>query len=275
MQELKVLPHISIPPKKPIHDFFGTKQSSLFHAIKKVQFTGELSLSSLNKNRDTWTFYFYLGRIIHATGGTHPIKRWMRSVKKVLPKSVHKLYVIDLQALPNSSEQLWDYELLRFWLAKGMLTVKNINDIVYNIVLEILFDISQANNVIYEISPYQPIANPLIFINPDHMVYSASDAWNNWQNAQLADRCPNKAPIILRPREIEKVMSERNYKLSQKYFNGQNTLRDLSVLLNRDIILVTKVILPYLQKSLLQLVSIADVPNPLENKGISDMINVN
>ena len=109
MQELMNLPQISIPPRTPINNFFGIKQSSLFHTLKKPQFTGELSISSFNNNEDKWTFYFYLGRIIYATGGKHPIKRWMRTVKKIVPYSADKLYVIDLQVLPKSAQNLWDY----------------------------------------------------------------------------------------------------------------------------------------------------------------------
>lgn len=275
MQELKILPQISIPPKTTINDFFGIKQSSLFHSLKKPQFTGELSLSSLNKNGDKWTFYFYLGRIIYATGGKHPIKRWMRSVKKNVPNSSDKLYVIDLQVVPKQYKQLWEYELLRFWLTKNMLTVKNVNDIIQDILLEILFDVSQAKDVFYEISPSQSLSNPLVFINPDQMVNKASEAWNIWQDSQLGDLCPNDAPIIFQAREIEQVLSARTYKLVQKYFNGNNTLRDLSVLLNQDIIFITKVVLPYVQRQFLKLVSTKDVANPLVNQEISDMIAVN
>lgn len=275
MQKLGTLPQIAIPPRTPIRDFVGIKQSSLFHTLKKPQFTGQLNLYTSHQKEDPWTFYFYLGRIIYATGGQHPIKRWMRSIKKIVPNSINKLYVIDLQILPPQSLPFWDYELLRFWLAENMITVKNVHDIIQNILEEILFDISQAMEVCYEICSEQPLSNPLVFMNPDQIVHQASKVWNIWQNSHLADRCPNDAPIILQPQEMEKVMSVTTYRLILKYFNGKNTLRDLSILLNQDIVFMTKVILPYIQRNFLQLVSIDDVTNPLIDKEISNMIAVN
>ena len=45
--------------------------------IKHKHFSGRILLKSLLGQE--WCLYIYLGRILYATGGSHPIRRWVRN----------------------------------------------------------------------------------------------------------------------------------------------------------------------------------------------------
>ena len=46
--------------------------------IKEKLFSGRVLLST--PQRQKWCLYFYLGRILYATGGSHEIRRWVRTL---------------------------------------------------------------------------------------------------------------------------------------------------------------------------------------------------
>jgi len=48
-----------------------------FLLMKEEQFSGQLILkNSLGYN---WVFHLFLGRILYASGGIHPVRRWRRN----------------------------------------------------------------------------------------------------------------------------------------------------------------------------------------------------
>ncbi|NQZ64682.1 MAG: response regulator, partial [Crocosphaera sp.] len=64
--------------------FATTQQATLFNKLKNNQFSGKVSCQT-EQGRESH-IYCYLGRIIYVTGGTHPVRRWRRSVLKICPK---------------------------------------------------------------------------------------------------------------------------------------------------------------------------------------------
>ena len=44
---------------------------------KHEHFSGQILLTSSSKRE--WCLYLYLGRILYATGGGHPVRRWVRN----------------------------------------------------------------------------------------------------------------------------------------------------------------------------------------------------
>ncbi len=263
MTEFNQFPQIPISPRVSINEFFGIKQYSLFHTLKKPQFTGELKLISPRKEQ--WTFYLYLGRIIYATGGKHSVRRWCRNVNKVAPSLVNQLSSLNNHIFEQTQfRRYWEYELINYLLTQNMITTVQINQIIRGILLEIFFDISQQMEVVFELTENKPLSTQLVFINSDQIILEAAEVWNKWTEAKLADRSPNFSPIILQFQELQKRTSAHSYRMMFDSFNGKKTLRDLSIELNQEISFLTKVILPYIQRGLIDLVAIPDLPCPLK-----------
>ncbi|MFM6153596.1 MAG: response regulator, partial [Sphaerospermopsis kisseleviana] len=54
-----------------------------FKTCTQFQYNGKLNIKSA-KGRQ-WAFYYRLGRIVWATGGTHPFRRWRRQMAQHCP----------------------------------------------------------------------------------------------------------------------------------------------------------------------------------------------
>ena len=250
-------------PQIPIREFIGSKQTNLFQTLKRPQFTGKLQFAS--SKGEKWTFYFYLGRIIYANGGDHTVRRWRRNVAHFTPGLINQIPNVKSHLLTQSNfQQYWEYELLCDWLNRNYMTRNHFHEIIHNIVVEILFDITQRMEVVFELSDDFSLSTPLVFINPDQVISDADQLWYKWKEAKLADRFPNSCPIVVAPEKLEQHTSARTTQKMTKIFSGKNTLRDLSLKLNKDIIDFTRSILPYIQLGLIDLVAVKVLPCPLK-----------
>jgi chemotaxis family two-component system response regulator PixG len=250
-------------PKVPIKEFIGSRQSNLFQTLKQPQFTGELILGS--SKGEEWTFYLYLGRIIYATGGRHPVRRWMRNVTRFAPALITYLPSIDKNTLNKDSlRKCWEYELLNYWLEQQIVTRQQLNQIIRSAIVEILFDVTQAMEIVFQLNTSQSLSSQLVFIDADQVIVEAWEDWQKWQGAKLADRFPNDCPLVRQPDQLKQKTSLKTFQIMMKLFNGKNTLRDLSLQLNQDIMQMTRLMLPYIQLGLIDLISVLDSPIPME-----------
>ncbi|BAQ60872.1 PatA subfamily [Geminocystis sp. NIES-3708] len=250
-------------PQIPIREFIGTRQSNLFQTLKQPQFTGELILGSAKGEQ--WIFYLYLGRIIYATGGVHPVRRWMRNVTRFAPALITYLPSVDPTIFNKDAFQIcWEYELLNYWLQNQEVTRQQINQIIRSMIVEILFDVTQSMEIVFQLNVSQPLSAQILFIDADQVIVEAWEAWQQWQGGKLADRFPNDCPIIRQPDQLKQKTSEKTSQIMIKLFNGKNTLRDLSLQLNQDIMQMTRLMLPYIQLGLIDLVSVPDLPIPIK-----------
>ena len=73
-----------IPTLGCISEFNASQQTRLFKSLQQQKVSGQLVLT--NSKGQKWLFYLYLGRLIYATGGTHPLRRWQRNLAVHCPQ---------------------------------------------------------------------------------------------------------------------------------------------------------------------------------------------
>ena len=251
----------SNPFMVPIREFVGSRQATLFQTLKQPQFSGELILRSTKDIE--WTFYLYLGRIVYATGGIHPVRRWQRNLNAYAPHLVSKLDFLE-QELNNELDfqVCWEYELLNFWLEKQEMSRQQLIQIIRSIIVEILFDLTQVMEITFQLREGEFLSSHLVLLDTDQVIVEAWRLWQDWQGARLADRSPNMAPVIRQSEELSKRTSPKTYQLMSKLFNSKNTLRDLAIQLKQDLVKMTRLMIPYFQLSLIELVEIPDLSSP-------------
>ena len=250
-------------PQIPIQEFNAIKQASLFQLLKQPQFSGQLILQGLKGQE--WTFHFYLGRILYATGGEHPVRRWLRHVSIYCP-------ALSTEALKKPTSQnganviawdlCWEYQLLCFWVKQQKISREQAAKLVHAITTEVLFDVNQAVQVTYTIQQDTLLPVQLFLINTENAIAEAWQLWQAWQKAKVADRSPNRAPVIRQTEQLQELASSRLYRVFSNLLDGRRTLRDLAVQMKRDVLEVTRLLLPYIQAGCVKLVSIPDLPAP-------------
>jgi chemotaxis family two-component system response regulator PixG len=259
-----------------VQQFTLAKQTELFESLKRVKFSGQLLIS--DSQSTTWIFYFYLGRIMYATGGKHPVRRWRRHLFAYCPHRLKHLQEIQAELNSLSLEESrisWEYKLLSLWIEQDKVTREQANSVIKATIIEILFDVNQALKISGEIIQDNLLSTRLTLIDAEQVINEAYSLWEAWQNAKVADRSPDMAPMIRQPEALQQKTSAQVYQNLSQLLDGQQTLRDLSVRMKRDIVTVTRSLLPYVQLGLVQLVSIDDIPPPVSiplAKKISNLI---
>lgn len=249
----------------PIKEFIGSRQAKLFQSLKEPQFTGELWLRE--SNGKYWIFYLYLGRLIYVTGGSQPVRRWRRNLLSHVPKLATNISDKLQKALASADQErlkiCWEYEILATWVEQEEISRDEVIRIIQSIMLEVFFDLNQVFEVIYKFVPSNSFPKQLVLLDPQKIIVQAWKEWQAWQEAQLADRSPNTIPVVKNPDELKKRTSPQTFQALLKLLDGQHTLRDLAIQTKKDVIQLTRSLVPYIQTGLIDLNEIGDLPAPL------------
>jgi len=252
-------------PLIPISEFVASKQAGLFQTLKQPRFTGQLILAG--PKADQWTFYLYLGRIMYATGGNHPVRRWRRNLSIYFNqincdlKSLQK----DLETIPNQelNTTCWEYQLLCLWVEQQKISREQVAKMIRAVITEIFFDVTQAVQVTYQIKRDNNLSTQLVLIDADQVIVESWKLWQTWQTAKVADRSPNSAPVIRLPEQLQSRTSPKTYQVLSKLLDGQRTLRDLAIIMGKNVVEVTRSLMPYVQAGLVELIELPDFPAPV------------
>jgi len=232
-------------------------------ALKQERFSGQLLIkSSLSQE---WIVYFFLGRILYASGGIHSVRRWFRYLKLHCPQA--DIQQLKLSAVlsnaSSNSDNCWECHLLNAGVEKQQIIREQAGKMIAAIVAEVMFDITQVAHVTYQNKPDNTALPQLVLLDPGQIISEVQQVWQLWQQAKIADRSPNKAAVINQPEQLQQQVSPAVYQNLTKLLDGQRTLRDLSVIMNRDAKDVVCSLLPYIQAGLVELIDIPDLAPPV------------
>lgn len=253
------------PPLIPISEFVASKQVGLFQTLKQPRFTGQLVLASPKGQQ--WVFYLYLGRIMYATGGIHPVRRWKRNLAAYLPQMAEQLPHLEKELSRFSAQEFaicWEYQLLCYWVDQQKITREQVAHMIRAIIIEVFFDITQAVEITYEIKRDNQLSTQLVLMDAEQVIEASGKLWQAWQAAKIADRSPNSAPIIKQPEQLEANTNAKTYQALVKFLDGQHTLRDLSIVMRRNMVDITRSLIPYIQAGFVELENIPDLYPPVK-----------
>lgn len=240
------------------NDFF-----SQLTALKQTRFSGQFLLRGSSSSE--WIIFLFLGRVIYASGGHHPVRRWLRQLKIHCPQTdIHqlKLSAILSGSLATTSESYWECQFLNAGVEQQQITREQIGKMIGSIVTEVLFDITQTVNLTYQVKPENITLPQLVLLDSGQLLAEVQQVWQTWQKAKIADCSPNKSPIINQSEQLQQQVSPAVYQNLIKLLDGQRTLRDLAVVMNREVKDVICSLLPYIQTGLVELIDIPDLPPP-------------
>lgn len=254
------------PPFASLNLFTASKQIQFLKTLKQLQFSGQLVFTDAKEEQ--WTLYLYLGSLTYATGGTHPMRRWQRNLTAYCPQIIANSSVLNFNPARFSAVTFttdWQYQLLCLWVAQQKITHEQAQQVIRSIVTEVLLDVAQAMRVVHQINqdPNNSLSAPLVLIDVQDAVVKVQSLWQAWQDAQLAKYSPNNAPLIKQPEELRKRTSIQLYQTLSHILNGQYTLHDLAMKMQRDVVQVSSSLLPYIHLALVELITIPDLPNPI------------
>jgi two-component system, chemotaxis family, response regulator PixG len=269
------------------HQFEGDRVEELtaeklvrrFQSLQKARLTGVLSIFS-NHTPESWNLYFQEGQIFWTGGGKHRFRRWYRALKEVSPQLDPQ--TIRLRENETDVGDLWDYLALSVLFKRCQITQAQMQGLIQKIVYEVIFDIFQscdlvnhpANDLnlqdlherstqISAVFKAQPFTEePLHLINIESAIHDVTKLWSGWCNAGLAHCSPNLAPVLKRPDELKQQLATQAYESMQALLNGNSPLRELSMVTQRDLLPLTRSLLPLLKRDLIGLQEVIDLNKP-------------
>jgi two-component system, chemotaxis family, response regulator PixG len=243
-----------------LREFTASKQLKLFTSLQQAQISGQLTFTNPQQGTQ-WHFYLYLGGIVYATGGLHPIRRWQRNLITNLPQIPFDLADLQEKLTVRETEpnSVWEYEQLISWLQENIITPEQARNTIRFSLKEIMFEVTQSREVVCRINQNNILSPKLEPLEPEELIISNQQLWQDWQQANIADRSVNLAPIILQPKQLQEKTSASAYQSLCKLLNGNRTLRDLAVQLKTSCLQVTCSLLPYIQSGIFGLVEVADL----------------
>ncbi|OUL24689.1 two-component system response regulator [Nostoc sp. RF31YmG] len=227
----------------------------------QIQLNGKLNIKSSQGKQ--WTFYYRLGQIIWATGGTHPYRRLRRCIAQTCPHIDINNIELDLK---NISRDYWDYQFVENLYRKQVVKQEQLQAIVEKTIAELLFDIAQrVNSEFLSCDRNQEVIleAPISSTSAQMCLKQMQDSWNNWTKAGLANVSPNLAPVLRRPKELQQQVSSSVYNNFVNLINGKHTLWDLAVKMNQSVLPVTRSLIPYINQGITEFLEVPDLPLPV------------
>lgn len=245
--------------------FKESKKAQIIETFQRIRFSGQLVWIAPN-NEKKWSFFFDRGRIVYATGGTHPVKRWARHLAAYCPQ-IH----VDMTQVqhefcalnPNDFTTTWEYQLLCLWVEQHKITIDQVEKVIQSILEEVLFDLSQQDGLTHQIKEGKFISKQLVWIDEKQVIANVQQLWQDLWKAKIAGYSFDKAPIIKQPKQLQEHTPVKVYQALTQLLDGENTLSDLAVKMKRDVVQVVGLLLPYIKSGLVGLISIPDLPVPV------------
>ncbi len=240
--------------------------------IKHQHFSGRILLkSSLGQE---WCLYVYLGRILYATGGSHPIRRWVRNstIMGVDISTAEDLQVridalTDISALtPAELNSCWEYYLLVNWAKQGRINRNGLIKHIQTTIVEVLLDIVQAEQVSYEQIVEEHLSPQLTLIDLDRALGLAVQQQQQWQQLGLTGILPDRAIEIVAVSAFQQMVSTSAYQALQFVLDGRHSIREIAAKARKSPAAIGQSFLGHLQSGTLGLVDLPDFTSPI-NRG--------
>ncbi len=238
--------------------------NDLLTNTERNNFTGKVLVKSQNSVQ--WQLYFLLGKFIWLNGGYHPNRSWLRTLVKFCPE-------INCEELGSAATKNY-YECLQYQTLYLLASKKNISKEQVKLILELrikenFFDILQEeekSEVTYVLKQDSPssILNygfkpSLVIIDYHKILKKAQQQIIFFAKSNLKNISLNYAPKILDNQKLHKKINLETYSYFVTFFNGNLSLRDLSLRLNKNVTKLALSLVSFMNQGIINLEEISDV----------------
>jgi chemotaxis family two-component system response regulator PixG len=243
--------------------------ASQLDEVKRRLFSGRILVKS--PRGQEWFLYCYLGRIVYATGGNHPIRRWVRVLSRFGGEQIANLelsdrirWLTDISALtPTEVQRCWEYYRIVNWARQGRIDRTRLIEQIKTTIIEVMFDIAQAASVTWKLIREEPLTPQLVLIDIEQAYHLSRQKWQRWQSAKLADFSPDIALEIIQPDKLKSIVSEHTYQTLQTILDGKQSIREIGLKTHRSSLDVAKSFLPYLRAGIISTIEVPDFSSPI------------
>ena len=241
------------------HNFIIDEIDHKIQQAKERLFTGILAVRT--DTGGEWILYFLVGQIVWANTRTHSNRRWHRQFLKYSSE-------LNKKTLKEIAHRAQNYQMVAQLVMHQKFSREHFSKIVRGCISEILFDIvhratlearTSASQLIYKASPRNGANFPCIGLTREPIWEQVQQDWQDWQQANLINYCPNLAPAIVQPEILQERTSSSAFQILEKLANGKHTLRDLAIKTKQPLTTLTQSLVPHIRRDLIKLVHVEDL----------------
>lgn len=257
-----------------------TVTPKIVQALKQMQTlfqgaTGELVITSEKGGDAQWSLYFYLGRLVYATGKSHQVRRYFRAIRQHCPNVTPDSLLKNV----NNIDEPWEIQVISHALQKGTIADEQAKAIIQSMIQEVFYAVVEHKNPQTTWNHCEHLSfQPIVVLSVSQVLHGTLQSKQKWQEAglgHLQNMIPgftfDLAPIIVDADRLKmmvtaEALSREGYQTLVKLLNRQNTLWDLSLRMRRNAIAVMRSLLPLIVDGIVELVEIPDLPLPLKQE---------
>ncbi|MFM7887729.1 MAG: response regulator [Pseudanabaena sp.] len=235
------------------------------------QATGELVVTDENELAPDWNIYFYLGRLVYATGGKHRVRRLARAIRQ----NAHNINIQDLLKKANPTTEAWELKLMEMAIQESQLTTQQARGIIQTSIYEVFYSLSEQKDLQVSWKPLDSLSfKPIVVLSTMQILDNVTSAQAKWNKAGLS-HVQNMiqgfsfdiSPYIANPEQLKvkldaDAISSKTYNSINKVLNGTNTLWDLSIIMHCSLIAVMRSLLPLIIDGIVAFREIPDWASP-------------
>jgi two-component system, chemotaxis family, response regulator PixG len=250
-----------------------TKLTHDLMALFQQRATGELVVRFKNESIPPWKLYFYMGRLVYATGGLHSVRRWYRAIKQHCPEVLNNNWLSGVTAM----EHPWEVNLINQMVGQNLITTMQAKSITQSIVQEVVFALIDQNFVTSEWKPNVKITQHSAFLAIEQVIGDAQQMRVGWRDSGLGylhewmeQFSPDLAPVLKSPPNLASQVSPATFQSMIRLLQGKLTLWDVALHMRRPLADVIRVLLPFIRQGVIELQNIPDLPCPVPIPAAAD-----
>jgi twitching motility two-component system response regulator PilG len=238
---------------------------SLLQLIELGQRSGELFLETEQKNR-FWIVSFDQGRCVYAAeteGGFQRLKDYLQRFN--LGNLVEGQHV---SVIPSADQTAPEYAFLLQLVDQGNLSQTQAKQIIQAMVEEVFFDLIGLNQGSFIFDDKTSPANVLFPMEVGSTLKRLSARMAEWQKLKPRVLSPEQRPFINSQDLLQQKLPQTAYEQLVRWVNGTHSLRAIARFLCRDVVTVTKAIMPYVEQGILGIhdLEVSPMKSPSQSK---------
>ncbi|MBD2177578.1 response regulator [Pseudanabaena sp. FACHB-1998] len=235
------------------------------------QATGELVVTDELGVEPNWNIYFYLGRLVYATGGKHRVRRLARAIRQ------HSQNVNIQNLLDNADPtvEAWELKVIEKAIQEHQLTTEQARAVIQASIHEVFYSLSEQKQPKSSWKPLEALPfKPIVALSAMQTLDNIVVVQQKWQQSGLS-HVQNMiqgfsfdlAPYVAKPDQLQIMLdadaiSSKTYQSLKKILNGTNTLWDLAIIMHCSLIAVMRSLLPFVVDGIVAFREIQDWASP-------------
>jgi chemotaxis family two-component system response regulator PixG len=239
-----------------------------FVQLKQEQYTGSLTVNA--GTAPGYQLYFLLGRLLYATGGHHPVRRWWRYCNRIAPHLGSAAIEKSLQKEAPELGEGWEYSLLCHLRGQQLLSSEQAARIIQGVANEILLTLRLASKLTYEYCtelPGQKLQQQLVLLDPIMQMIKQLQVWPNLEQMPMIEGAMERAPQIVKPEKLQEITTPTTYQTLTSLLTGERTIWDLSLITGKLPQEVLASLQYHISHGLIRLAEVTDFAPPAAPSG--------